>query len=374
MVQILLLGAFGQRNVGDEALCRAVSEALPDHDVTIASRDPQATRAAHGRRAVPAGPVSVARALRRADAVVVGGGTIFKPLHGASGRRPVALLANTALLLAAARLRKVPVALLGVGAGELHGGATRRLARRIASRADLLVLRDEESAAVLADSGAPPPFWVGADLAWLLFAGSPPPRPRPVADGTPPRRVTVAVSHLAGDGTLERALCDALSALAGAGWKVRLQPWQSGGDDAALASRMQQHIAGAELIAPPRDLAAAAHDFLDDDLVVAMRFHALVAGGAAGRRMVAIAHEPKLAGLARRLDQISVPPDATPAVVESTIEWALAHEPATPDAVARQIALAQDTVDLLRVLIDPDRLDHPEDVPALQLSNGEGRW
>jgi polysaccharide pyruvyl transferase WcaK-like protein len=376
MAEILLLGAFGQRNVGDDALCLALSDALPDHRLVIASSDPDHTARVCGRTSIPAGARSVWRAIRDADAIVIGGGTIFKPLHPSSGRRLSALLVNTLAVLVAARLRRVPIAFVGVGAAELHGAWMRRLAGRIATRADLLVLRDEESAAVLTDAGVPAPFWVGADLAWLLFdRWSPPASTRPAdrrQHGRP--RVTVAVSHFAGDRAAERTLATALERLATSGWQVRLQPWQAGRDDLCVAERIRAAVPQAVIADVPTDLATAAADFGDDELVIAMRFHALVAAAAAGRRVVAIAHEPKLAGLARRLDQIAVPPSATSSVVDSAFDWALAHDPATPAAVTRQIELAHQTVDLLRVLVDPQHVERPEDIPALQLSDGEGRW
>jgi polysaccharide pyruvyl transferase WcaK-like protein len=385
---ILLVGAFGQRNLGDEALCRAVCRALGDHEVVIASADPERTRTEHGRCAVPATARAVATAIRTADAVVVGGGTLFKTLHPASGRRPTALLRNTAMLLTLARFCRVPVALVGVGAGELRGSLPRRLARHIVPRADLLVLRDEESAAVLTDAGVQPPFWIGADPAWLLFDeadvdGTPSiqPRPRRAGSGGRARRVTVAVSHLAAadQAELEQGLAAALARIAADGWHVRLQPWQHagahrGGGDVAVAERLRQLVPAAEIVDAPPNLHAAAAQFADDDLVVAMRFHALVAAGAARRRIVTIAHEPKLAGLARRLGQIAVPPDASQAVLGSAIEWALTHDPPDAAAIAAQIALARHTAALLRVLIAPAQLDQPESLAALHMSDGEGHW
>jgi polysaccharide pyruvyl transferase WcaK-like protein len=383
---ILLVGAFGQRNLGDEALCRALCRALGDHDVVIASSDPERTRAEHGRCAVAANARSVAAAMRKAQGVVVGGGTLFKTLHPASRRPSTALLRNTALLITLARLHRVPIALVGVGAGELRGSLPRRLARHIVPRADLLVLRDEESAAVLTDAGAQPPFWIGADPAWLLFDepdldGTPRVLPRPVVrsgarNGDRARRVTVAVSHLAAadQAQLEHGLAAALAKLAADSWHVRLQPWQVGGGDLAVAGRLQQLVPAAEIVDVPADLQHAAAQFADDDLVVAMRFHALVAAGAARRRIVTVAHEPKLAGLARRLGQIAVPPDAAPAVLGSAVEWALAHDPPDAGAVARQVELARHTAALLRVLIAPSQLDQPQRLAALHMSDGEGRW
>lgn len=369
-----MVGAFGQRNVGDEALCGVLCRALAGHDVTIVSRDPAPSRALHGRPTVPATPVATAREVARSDVVVVGGGTIFKTLHRTTGRRRNALLANTLGLLGIAAAYRVPVAFVGVGAGELDGSLARLLTRAIAPRADLLVLRDEESAAVLVDAGSVPPFWIGADPAWGLFHGWSAPKRGARADR---RRVTVALSHLAstGHGTalLDR-LGESLAALAGRGWHVTLQPWQHGRGDLAAADVLLRHVPAASIGAVPEDLLTAADGYRQDDLVVAMRFHALVAAGAARTRVLAIAHEPKLAGLARRLDQVAVPPDAGEAVITTALDWASDHAPPTAEAVRRQIDLADHTIRLLRLLVDGGRLEHPEELPALQLSDGEGRW
>ena len=108
------------------------------------------------------------------------------------GRPPLGLLRRTAALAAVTRALRKPFALVGVGAAPLHGASARGLARAIVRAADLLILRDEESAAHLAAIGAPTPIRVGADAAWTLLPGE---ARRAVARR---RRVVVALSHLAG--------------------------------------------------------------------------------------------------------------------------------------------------------------------------------
>ena len=167
---VFLAGAFGQGNPGDEALLAAFARALPDHRPLAASSDPAATAAAHGIAAVGRDDLtSVGRAIALADAVVVAGGTIFKTLHPSSGRAPLSLLRRTAVLAAATRTMRKPLALVGVGAAPLRGRGARALARSIVRAADLLILRDEESAGHLAAIGAPTPVRVGADPAWTLL-------------------------------------------------------------------------------------------------------------------------------------------------------------------------------------------------------------
>ena len=52
MVSVLLVGAFGQGNPGDEALCAAFVRALAGDEVVVASGDPGATARRHGVRAI----------------------------------------------------------------------------------------------------------------------------------------------------------------------------------------------------------------------------------------------------------------------------------------------------------------------------------
>ena len=71
MPDVVLAGAFGQRNPGDEALLRAFLGALPGN-VTVTSRDPIATRAIFGCETIS----SRRRARRRGS----------RAAHGCRGR------------------------------------------------------------------------------------------------------------------------------------------------------------------------------------------------------------------------------------------------------------------------------------------------
>lgn len=377
--RVLLVGAFGQGNPGDESLCAAFVHALGDHRVVVASADPVDTARRHRVAAIPANAMPIARSLADVDAVVVAGGTIFKLLHRSSGRRPSALLRNTAALMLAARALGRPVALVGVGAGDLHGRLATRLSGWIIRHADLLVLRDEESAAVLTDANVPSPFWIGADSVWTLADEFALGRERSAVSASDERRVlAVALSHLAGDEALERNLAAGLDGL-GEDWLVRLQPWQTGAGnhaDLRLAQRLAGRLPRAVVDDPPRDVADAAASLTDRtvDVVLGLRFHALVAAGLAGRRFVAVAHEPKLAGIARRLDQLSVPPHASGEVYTAALTGALLRPPPAVAAVRGEAAAASTTFDLLRLMLADGELAEPATLSALPLSAGARSW
>ncbi len=359
--RVFLAGAFGQGNPGDEALLAAFARGIGTHDAVAASADAAATAAEHGIAAIGRDDMSaVAREIRRADAVVIAGGTIFKALHPAAARPPLSLLRRTAALAAVTRALRKPLALVGVGAAPIHGAGARGLVRAIVRAADLLILRDDESAGHLADIGAPTPFRVGADPAWTLL---PDPEPQHAENGP----VVVALSHLAGDRYLAEHLADGLEPIADAGIPLRLDPWQPDGDT-ELATEVAARLGGrAEIATAPADLAGARDDMTAARLVIAQRFHALVAAASAGTPVLAVAHEPKLSGLAGRLDLPVVAPDAPPHSFADSVLSALAARPADAELVRLERSAADEGFRLLRVLLARGRSEEAADVDGLPL-------
>ncbi|WP_028058766.1 polysaccharide pyruvyl transferase family protein [Candidatus Solirubrobacter pratensis] len=357
--RVVLAGAFGQGNPGDEALLRAFAAALPDHVPVAASSAPAATAAEHAIPAVDRDdPPAVLRAVRHADAVVVAGGTVFKTLHPSCARRPGALLRRLTVLAVAAKAMRKPLALVGVGAGALESASARRHSRAIVQACDLLILRDEESASRLAAAGATAPFRVGADAAWTVLDDAP---QAAASNGAAP--VVVVLSHLAGGPELPAALAAGLAPLVSAGAPVLLQPWQP--DDVELGRAVAALVDGARLVAAPAGLDAARDAFAGARLVIGLRFHSLVAAAAAGVPFVAYAHEPKLAGLARRLGQPAVPPGGP---LAGTALAALAESaPPSRAAVARERELALAGFRLLRVLVAGGRTEEAVAVDGLAL-------
>ncbi len=122
-----------------------------------------------------------------------------------------------------------------------------------------------------------------------------------------------------------------------------------------------------QLAPPPADLLAARAGMLGARLVLAQRFHSLVAAASAGVPTLAVAHEPKLAGLARRLDQPAVAADAPPVTLASAVLSALDAVPPSVAAVRRERASAEDGFRLLRVLLARGRSEEAVDVEGLAL-------
>lgn len=368
MSRVLLCGAFGQDNPGDDALLAAFRHALRDHELVVATDGAVST----GDASVSPRGGAVARVLGEVDAVVVAGGTIFKSLHRAVPRHHLGLLLRTRALVAAAHAHGVPVAMVGVGAGELRSRTAARLSRSIVDAVDLLVVRDEESASVLRRTGAGGPFRIGADPAWTL-PGLLDQHGAPGGD-----HVLVALSHLAGDDGAELAgrVAAMVDPLLRSGVPVRLQPWQAGGADDRLATQIRDLVAGDAVdVAPrPRTLEAAVNDARACRAVIGLRHHALVAAGAAGRPFLALSHEPKLAGLARRLDQTWAPPHASAAVLGRAAQELLSAAPPARRAIIHEVEVAGRAMDLLRVVVSGGSDDTLLDRERLALSSEGSPW
>jgi polysaccharide pyruvyl transferase WcaK-like protein len=354
MPTALLAGAYGQGNLGDDALLRAFSTALPDWRIRATASDPEEVRRA-GCEPVPARrPTAVARAVLTADAVILGGGTVFKLLHRSTERHPLALLGNAAALVSGASIIGRPVAAVGVGAGDLTGWPTRLLSRVAIGRSRLVILRDEESADRLVEAGLDGPFRVGADPAWSLL--SPPGEARSASHGP----VLVVPSHLAtgddGPGALLDRLVAVVDDLVESGIRVQLQSWQHGAqagivDDDQLVDQVAQRVPPVTVLPPPASLPEAVAAMEGASAALTFRFHALVAAGAAGVPAVAVNHEAKLTALARRLGQQITSVDYDPALLADQIRSAVQSAGPSAAAVKEQIDLADEGFRLLRVLL-----------------------
>jgi polysaccharide pyruvyl transferase WcaK-like protein len=363
----LLAGHFGPSDAGEAATLGAFERALPEWTPVLASTDPQATHAAHGCGTVDARrPSALVRAAARADATVFAGWSI----EGEAARPG---LRTAVAVVSAAKLRRRPTALLGISARAGGSAWERRLSRLLLGEADLVVLRDELSARHLEGAGVRGPHRIGTDPAWLDVHDRRAERP-----AHRPRSVVVAIEARSCPPHLVARLGEALRRLAAGDVEVELQPWRDSSSDGAdhglvaeLAGRIEEPV---RVLRPPAELGAGERSPAGAGAVVALGSHALIAAAAAGVPAVAVACEPATAGLARRLDQPLVDADAEPAEIADAIAAALVHEPPRPNAVAGQIATAEEGFRLLRLLLSEGRSeDETGELSGLPLRRGPGR-
>lgn len=196
--KIIISGAYGYGNIGDEAILSALlatlTELNPNADITVLSVDPTSTSEEHGVRALrriefPSGIRSalkfalawrntckVLRAMRGADLYIIGGGGLFYdyPISTtAYWRERFFLYAGPiyhwAIETIAAKAMGKPVMFCALGVGPVDTRLGRFLIRHVASKADLITVRDEESRTLLDKLGLDgAPIYVTADPSVLL--------------------------------------------------------------------------------------------------------------------------------------------------------------------------------------------------------------
>ncbi len=322
-MRVLVAGWVGSTNLGDELVLAGLRRLLDGEGATlhVLSRDPAATRAAHGVAASRDTDLpTVARAIRSADAVVFGGGGLVQD-ETSPFNLPYHLSRTWG-----ARAAGVPFAGVGLGAGPLHTALGRRLARTLRAAVGVSV-RDEHSATVLRGIGLREVV-TAADLALHL------PRPQVEVEDV----VTVSLRPWAGSGgsllpvSLRRpteetpdwfldGAARALDAVADrTGLRIRLVALQTDRDHEVhqrVASRMRHE---AELRIPTLD--TVVDEVARGRVVVAMRYHAAISAVLGGRPVVAIGYSPKVTALAGELGDGA-----------SLLRWDAGEVTQIPDAV-----------------------------------------
>ena len=296
--RVLVAAWVGSTNLGDELVFRGLRRQLQELGavVTAVSVDPAATRATHGVATVAAGDVAgLVRAARRADLVVFGGGGLVQDQTSPW---------NTPYHLSrvwAARAGRTPVVAIGLGAGPLDTRLATALTRITLAPLRGITTRDATSAGVLESLGIDG-VTVAADLALSL------PVPDVVVDDhlvvalrpwrRRRRRLPVAVAR-GGPAAPAWFVAGAASALDAAsvatGLEVRLVALQGDRD-----GPLHDQVAG-RMRAPVTTCRPHLDDVVDEvargRVVVAMRYHALVAAVLGARPGVAIGYSPKVASL-----------------------------------------------------------------------------
>jgi polysaccharide pyruvyl transferase CsaB len=345
--RVVVSGYYGFGNAGDEAILAALARGLGDVELTVLSRDPPATRREHGLPAVPRDdPAAVLAALRAADLLVSGGGSL---LQDATGPLSIPYYLG---VVAAARLLGKPVMAYAQGIGPVRSGWARRLLRTL-DAVQLITVRDEASASLLRSCGVQrPPIEVTADAA-LALGAAPGPRAaggagrigvalRAWGPGDPSASVARAVDHLARRRNAT----------------VVLVPMHFPDDLAPCRQARSRLRAPCELVEErlrPGDLLRLFSGF---DLVVAMRLHALIFAALARVPMVGLSYDPKIDAFLHSLDwpAPTLPLDAGPEDLAAVADrvWPLPEEARAvfERRVRRLEALARRNNELVRQLLE----------------------
>jgi polysaccharide pyruvyl transferase WcaK-like protein len=315
----LIVGGYGYRNLGDEAILAGLLEWLGRDDVTVVSRAPADTAARHGVRSV--GILGALPALRHNRSLVIGGGGLFGRDMGLVGR-----LLPLFGLLAVALGRDVSI--VGVGIDATMPRGTAFLMRLLARRSAVIVVRDGASADELAAHGIPAD--VRPDLSTLAtsagrIAGL---RTIRAAGLDPGRRPVVGLSLTAVNPALVEPVVaavlgavDALPAIDFLLVPMSRHPFVAAHNDELLARRLIALRPRLRLLESD-DPAAVLGVFESLSAAVCMRYHSLLFAERAGIPIVPIAYAEKcrhwLAERGRK--PIEFTPPALTAEIERAVE------------------------------------------------------
>jgi polysaccharide pyruvyl transferase WcaK-like protein len=292
---IVFLGTHGQHNIGDELLLETFLHQLGDQPSYVINTYDRAFTANQLEGRYRAELIDTAgdrrsliRHLRRADAVVFGGGSIVKELNAATGRNRYATMLMILAVVTFARLiARAPIAMFNIGVGPIRTATGRLLARLILSQADMVTVRDPGSFSLCQEIGLGNAVRSSTDAvfsvtpAWLLGdSGLPAAEP-----ATGPLRIALNLNHdienPANWEHFQSELARAIRELA-ADREIELHalPMQSKGkdhDDATVLSDFARRIPGVPLVEHrPATHADVARIISSCDLVLSERLHAIV--------------------------------------------------------------------------------------------------
>ena len=287
----LIVGGYGYRNAGDEAILGGLLQVLGRDHVTVVSRAPAETAATHGVRSVGFG--GAPRAMLGHRGLVIGGGGLFGRDMGGLGRLlPLAGLAATV----AGR----EVALLGIGVDRAMPRATALLLTRLAARASSVTVRDEASRMVLADLGAA--GRVAPDLSSLVPSAGRAAGARHLrAVGLDPSRRPVVGLALTGvepilAARVREAIVLAADALPNVDFclvPMSRHPFVATHNDELLARSVASERPRVRILVPPDDTRQLLGVFEAFAAAVCMRYHSLLFAERAGIPILPIAYADK---------------------------------------------------------------------------------
>ena len=307
---VVICGAYGRGNAGDDAILEAILEEMrsidPDMPVTVISKNPKATRLSYRVRSVSRMDLSGwLGAMKQARLYINGGGSLIQDVT--SRRSLWFYLMN----IRAAKWAGCKVQMYGCGIGPVKRENHRKLAAKVLNRnVDVITLREPDSLEELRSMGVSrPEIRLTADPALTLA-----PAAEEKTDsvllraGIPPHGA--------------RYICFALRPWAGFPEKAHLfgeaarYAWERYGLTPVFAAvEKGQDPAAARLAA--QGLGDTPHCFLDDagaagtmigalsrmEAVVSMRLHALIFAAGQGIPLAGVVYDPKVSSFLRYIGQ-----------------------------------------------------------------------
>ena len=355
---VLICGAYGRRNAGDDAILQAIVGQLrsidPDLPIYALSRHPRETALAYRIGACHTFHYAgYSRLLRHTKLYLSGGGTLLQNVT--SGRSLLYYLSNISL----AHRRGNHVMMYGCGIGPVHGKYSRRHSANVIRRCvDTVTLRDPDSAEELRRMGvARDDVHLTADPALLLSLPAPE-RVESLARslGLDPDKRYVMFAPRPWSGMAARL--GAFARAAEYAYEKGLIPVLFALEpkvDSPIIARLRSLIT-----CPCIELSATgdADTILTlisrMDAVVSMRLHALIFAAGQGVPLAGVVYDPKVSGFLDYMGQNNYVnlDQLTEEALLSLLDRALSCEGSDPSAAAHLRELAQKNADYARLALE----------------------
>lgn len=300
-MRIVLSGYYGFDNVGDEAILYAIIQSLrayqPKVEITVLSNKPEKTADTYGVDAVNRWSLlEVTRALKNADGLISGGGSL---LQDETGRKSIAYYAG---VMKIAQLLRKPVFVYAQGIGPINLRANQLIVKNTLQSANLLTVRDTASKILLEEIGVKAPIGLvpdpvmgmdpsGFQSDWLAaqsFTG-------PV--------VTVSIRDWTEELSYLDEIASALDELAERGRNIVLVPMH-GKHDLSTSERVKGMMANDATIFPhDSSIEQKMAVIKDSDVLLGMRLHALIFAAVGYTPFAAISYDPKIDSFSAIVDQ-----------------------------------------------------------------------
>ena len=145
MSKILISGYYGFANAGDEAMLTAIIESLrqveKNVELTVLSGNPEDTAAKHQVCSVYRfNPLGIIRAMKDSELIISGGGSL---LQDVTSKRSLLYYLS---IIGLGKFFGKKVMLFAQGIGPIRAKWARKLTSLVCNEADLITVRDSESA------------------------------------------------------------------------------------------------------------------------------------------------------------------------------------------------------------------------------------
>ena len=305
---VLICGAYGMRNAGDEAILNAVVSEMraidPERPISVMSRRRKETELRCGVDAIYTFDFPrILRTMRRSELYLNGGGSLLQDVTSSRS------LWYYLFTLWIAKRRGCAVMMYGCGVGPIRRAHNRALTGRVVQRCvDAVTLREENSLEELHSLGVTKPeIIVASDPALSL-----PPAPEAQTDrlmkrlGIDPEKSYFCLSLRRWPGIQDKL--DLFAAAADYAWEtyglqtllLSVNPIQDDRDTERIRARIH---APCTLVHAPSDTAEMVGLIGRMHAVLAMRLHVLIFAASRGVPLAAVSYDPKVASFLDYLSQ-----------------------------------------------------------------------